>query len=275
MVVLSRIATKTGDAGTTSLADASRVAKTDPRVGAIGAVAELGAVIGLARSAGLAPRLDRWAERILQELFDLGADLATPLPPAADAADDADGASPDDADDAVPDAADDASPDHAPDDAADAADDADDAVPDAADDSDDDAAPAGRPRAATPRIANGAISAWEQVIAQLAAELGPLRSFILPGGPPAAAQLHLAAAVARRAERAAWAAAEAHGIGQTGGLSHDALRYLNRLSDLLFQMARAAGGQTELWRPGGRTAEPSRGADSSGRIGPAGAGLDP
>jgi cob(I)alamin adenosyltransferase len=87
------------------------------------------------------------------------------------------------------------------------------------------------------------------LIADLAGELGALRSFVLPGGPPGAAHLHLAVTVARRAERAAWSAAQAHGIGQPGGLSPDALVYLNRLSDLLFQMARAAADQPTLWHP--------------------------
>ncbi|MDR2564585.1 MAG: cob(I)yrinic acid a,c-diamide adenosyltransferase [Bifidobacteriaceae bacterium] len=207
MVVLSRIATRAGDDGLTQLGDLSRVSKTDPRIEAVGSVAEAAAAIGVARAFGLAPRLDRWAEQLLQELFDLGADLATPLPAAC---------------------------------------------------------PVRSRRRSVPRVDQARTAAWDQVIQDLAEELGPLRSFVLPGGPPAAAHLHLAVTVARRAERAAWHAAGAHGIGGEGGLNPEALRYLNRLSDLLFQLARAAGGEGELWRP-----------ESGGGVRAAGTGLDP
>jgi cob(I)alamin adenosyltransferase len=192
MVILSRIATKTGDEGSTHLADMSRVAKTHPRIEAIGSVAETNAILGLARSAGLPARVDAWTERLQHELFDLGADLATPL-----AAQDA------------------------------------------------------------PRIGLDATVAWDQVIADLSQELGPLRGFVLPGGDPGAAHLHLAVTVARRAERAAWTAAQEDGIGRDGGLSPATLVYLNRLSDLLFQMARAAGDPPALWQPAPHQGDPS------------------
>ncbi|MDR0594710.1 MAG: cob(I)yrinic acid a,c-diamide adenosyltransferase [Bifidobacteriaceae bacterium] len=198
MVVLSRISTKTGDLGMTHLGDMSRVAKTDPRIGAVGAVAETSAAIGLARAAGLPERLDAWAGTLQQELFDLGADLATPLPGGPDQ---------------------------------------------------DQGKAQNRRRARVRRIGPAEIARLEAQIGDLASELGPLRSFILPGGPPGAAHLHLAVTVARRAEREAWSAAAADGIGQKGGLAQNALVYLNRLSDLLFQMARAAGGPAELWQP--------------------------
>ncbi|MDR2114462.1 MAG: ATP:cob(I)alamin adenosyltransferase, partial [Bifidobacteriaceae bacterium] len=80
MVVLSRISTQTGDSGLTRLVDGSQVPKTDPRITAVGAVAETNAVLGVARSAGLDPQLETWAASLQQELFDLGADLATPIP---------------------------------------------------------------------------------------------------------------------------------------------------------------------------------------------------
>ncbi|MDR1441567.1 MAG: cob(I)yrinic acid a,c-diamide adenosyltransferase [Bifidobacteriaceae bacterium] len=209
MVVLSRITTKTGDDGLTHLGDFSRASKTDPRIEAVGSVAEANAILGVAVAFGLDPELSGWTGRLQQELFDLGADLATPLP-------------------AGPDPGTGSSP----------------AVPESG------PKPGAKtPNPPTPRIVPAAIEAWDQTIGQLADRLGPVRAFILPGGPPAAAQLHLAVTVVRRAERAAWAAGEAHGIGQAGGLNRHALVYLNRLSDLLFQMARAAGGEPGLWRP--------------------------
>ena len=100
----------------------------------------------------------------------------------------------------------------------------------------------------------------EQEIDSLNTALSPLRSFILPGGSPASAQFHLLRTMARRAERQAWAAAEQYGIedGSTeasGGLSPLPLKYLNRLSDLFFILARRANllaGVTDvLWLPGG------------------------
>jgi cob(I)alamin adenosyltransferase len=199
MVVLSKITTKTGDEGLTHLGDMSRVAKTDPRIEAVGAVAEANAVLGVARSQGLPPDLDAWTARLQHELFDLGADLATPL-----------------SDTEQPNCQ--------------------------------QAYAVRSPKQTVLRTSPATIASWEEIIAQLAGQLGTLRGFILPGGPPAAAQLHLAVTIVRRAERAAWNAAQAHGVGRQGGINRAALVYLNRLSDLLFQMARAAGGETELWR---------------------------
>jgi cob(I)alamin adenosyltransferase len=84
-------------------------------------------------------------------------------------------------------------------------------------------------------------------------ELAPLRSFILPGGTAGAAFLHVARTVVRRAERSGWAAVEAYGTGEDGGVNPVAIRYLNRLSDLLFILARRANGADGdvLWQPGG------------------------
>jgi cob(I)alamin adenosyltransferase len=84
-------------------------------------------------------------------------------------------------------------------------------------------------------------------------QLEPLRSFILPGGTPGAALLHVARTVARRAERSTWAAIEAHGTVSPGGVNPLTARYLNRLSDLLFILTRVvnAGHGDVLWKPGG------------------------
>lgn len=90
------------------------------------------------------------------------------------------------------------------------------------------------------------------------AELAPLRSFILPGGNPAGAQLHFASTIVRRAERAAWQALEEHGDSLDGGVNPLTAKYLNRLSDLLFIMARYANGESGdvLWQPAGGRQEP-------------------
>jgi len=178
MVRLTRIYTRTGDAGETRLASGEAVKKFDPRVEAYGAVDETNACLGLARLhlAG-DPMLDAILGRAQNDLFDLGADLAT----------------------------------------------------------------AGE--------ADGQVARLEREIDQLNAELAPLNSFILPGGSPAAAALHLARTVCRRGEREAvrLAAGDAR-------VNPPALKYLNRLSDLLFVAARwanAKGAADVLWRPGG------------------------
>jgi cob(I)alamin adenosyltransferase len=195
MVILSSITTGGGDDGQTRLADLSTISKADPLLEAVGALAEANAVLGLARSHGLSTQLDAWASRLQQEWFDLGADLATPLPDSGST----------------------------------------------------------RPAARhVTRISPAQIDAWRQTIQFLAKSLGPLTSFVIPGGPPPAAYLHLTTTVLRRAERAAWVGAEARGIDRPGGLSHSALIYLNRASDLTFLMSRVAGGeQAGLWRSGG------------------------
>lgn len=187
MVTLNRIYTRTGDGGMTRLASGAQVMKSDARVAAYGDVDETNACLGLARLHTAGGPLDPMLARIQNELFDLGADLATP-------------AKPDEAEGAVL------------------------------------------------RILDSQVSRLEAEIDALNADLPPLASFVLPGGTPAAAALHLARTVARRAERAAVALAE---TGEP--VSPPALRYLNRLSDLLFVAARAAndGGASEVfWKSG-------------------------
>jgi cob(I)alamin adenosyltransferase len=189
MVLLNRIYTRTGDGGRTRLASGEPVSKASARVAAYGEVDELNAVLGLARlEAADAPQLASMLARIQNDLFDLGADLATPW-----------------------------------------------------------RADEGRAL----RIVASQVERLEREIDALNAELEPLTSFILPGGSRAAAWLHLARTVCRRAERAAVAFVE----DQPGGaVAHgEAVRYLNRLSDLLFVAARSAndGGRADvLWTPG-------------------------
>jgi cob(I)alamin adenosyltransferase len=183
-VRLTRIYTRGGDAGETSLGDGSRVPKLDCRIGAFGAVDELNSQIGLVLTARDLPAQFRpWLERVQNELFDVGADLSVPF--------------------------------------------------------------GVRDRL---RVAQPAIDALEQLCDELNAPLPELRSFVLPGGTEAAARLHVARTVCRRAERDAISADGEHGINPL------VLVYLNRLSDLLFIAARAAnadaGRGEPLWRPG-------------------------
>jgi cob(I)alamin adenosyltransferase len=184
MVRLTRIYTRGGDRGETSLGDGTRVPKQALRVAAYGTVNEANAAIGIARlhTDGEA---DAALARIQNDLFDLGADLATPED--------------------------------------------------------------GRRAATALRILASQVARLEGEIDTLNAELRPLDSFILPGGTPVAAHLHLALTVVRRAERlvAELAAAEP--------VNPEALKYLNRLSDHLFVLARHLndrGAQDVLWRPG-------------------------
>ena len=185
MVKLNKIYTRTGDSGDTGLVDGSRVAKSDPRMAAIGDVDEANSAIGLAllhvEDAGLKAML----ARIQNELFDLGADLATPGEDFA-------------------------------------------------------------PSEMTLRIVQEQVDRLEREIDVMNEELSPLRSFILPGGGAGSAYLHLARAIARRAERVAVAAAA------SASLNPLALTYLNRLSDHLFVAARyAARAEGDiLWKPG-------------------------
>jgi cob(I)alamin adenosyltransferase len=177
-VRLTRIYTRGGDQGETSLGDGSRVSKLDPLVGAYGAVDELNSAVGWARVEVGDPRL----ERIQNELFDLGADLSVPY------------------------------------------------------EEDDEKL----------RVTQGQVDALERDCDEANERLEPLKSFVLPGGSEAASRLHLARAVCRRAERVALAASEERPVNPL------ALVYLNRLSDLLFILARAAnadGGEL-LWTPG-------------------------
>ena len=179
MVKLNRIYTRTGDAGTTGLVDGSRVSKAEPRMAAIGDVDEANSAIGVAIAA-LGERAPAAALLTIQnDLFDLGADIATP--------EGIDGAL---------------------------------------------------------RIVPAQVARLEAEIDAMNADLAPLTSFILPGGDPAAAALHLARAIVRRAERSAVA---------VDGLNPPALAYLNRLSDWLFVATRVvngAGTGDVLWRPG-------------------------
>lgn len=189
MVKLTKIYTRTGDSGTTGLVDGSRVAKNDARMAAIGDVDELNSAIGVAiatpdRDAhGLRSAL----RRIQNDLFDLGADLATP------------------GEDFTP-------------------------------------------GEMTLRIVPAQVVWLEGEIDRVNAALPALTSFILPGGSAFAAALHVARAIARRAERSVVEAAQVHAINPEGQ------RYINRLSDLLFVMARlanAGGAGDILWVPGG------------------------
>ena len=187
MVTLNRIYTRTGDKGTTALADGQRRSKADLRVETYGTVDETNACIGLARQHA-EPRLDAMLGAIQNDLFDLGADLATP--------------------------------------------------------------PSDTPPAYEPlRIVASQVARLESDIDALNANIAPLKSFVLPGGSPAAAALHLARTVSRRAERLAVALAATEGEV----VSPAALQYLNRLSDFLFVASRAAnadGADDVLWVPG-------------------------
>ncbi len=176
---LTRIYTRGGDRGETSLGDGSRVSKLDPLVAAYGAVDELNTLVGWVR----ADEDDPLLARVQNELFDLGADLAVP---------------------------------YTPDD--------------------------GRLR-----IGREAIERLEGDCDRENAPLPELRSFVLPGGSERAARLHVARAVCRRAEREVLAAARERPVNPVAAV------YLNRLSDLLFILARAAAlpGGEPLWVPGG------------------------
>ncbi|QUM72609.1 cob(I)yrinic acid a,c-diamide adenosyltransferase [Sphingopyxis granuli] len=190
MVKLNKIYTRTGDRGTTGLVDGSRIAKSAPLMQAVGDVDEANSAIGIAVTA-LPADGDEAAmlARIQNELFDLGADLATPA----------------------------------------------------------DAEHGFGPHDMALRIVPGQLERLEAEIDAMNAALDPLRSFILPGGGEAAARLHLARAVTRRAERSAVAA------GADRALNPLALAYLNRLSDHLFVLTRhlnAAAGGDILWKPG-------------------------
>jgi cob(I)alamin adenosyltransferase len=178
-VRLTRIYTRGGDGGETSLGDGARVSKLDPLVRACGEVDELNSLLGWAQVVACDPRLTR----IQNELFDLGADLSVPWA-------------------------------------------------------------AGDDRL---RIGRAAIDRLEADCDEANAGLSELRSFVLPGGSETAARLHLARAVCRRVER------EVLAVGAERPLNPLAAVYLNRLSDLLFVLARTANvdGLEPLWLPGG------------------------
>ena len=201
MVRLTRIYTRTGDAGQTRLSDLSPVGKTDPRVEAYGDVDEANSAIGVALAVGGLP--DDVAvvlRRVQNEMFDLGADLSTPL-----------------------------------------------------------RVPTSTELPPELRITQEYVDRLEAWCDQFGEPLPSLTSFILPGGSLAAAQLHVARTVVRRAERAAWVAVQAYGTEavadaeRPGGVSSLAITYLNRLSDLLFILSRVVN-RTDgdvLWVPGG------------------------
>jgi cob(I)alamin adenosyltransferase len=181
-VRLTRIYTRGGDKGETSLGDGSRVSKLDPRIAAFGTVDELNSQLGLALADPELPAAFRAPlERIQNELFDLGADLSVPLEVE------------------------------------------------------------GRLR-----VTESQVDGLEQLCDTFNEPLPELKSFVLPGGTRVAALLHVARTICRRAERDALAAARSVEVDPL------ALVYLNRLSDLLFILARAANppGDEPLWRPG-------------------------
>lgn len=189
MVKLNKIYTRTGDDGTTGLVDGSRLAKDAARMDAIGAVDEANSAIGLAALSVTEKERAQALYRIQNDLFDLGADLATP---AAE---------------------------------------------------DDDFAPSDM----VLRMVSSQTAWLEQQIDALNADLEPLNSFVLPGGSEAAARLHVARAAVRRAERAVVSLAGEEAVNPA------ALSYVNRLSDYLFTLARAANGDGRhdvKWVPG-------------------------
>ena len=161
---LSKIVTRTGDAGTTGLADGSRLGKTEPRVHALGEVDELNCLIGVVLTCDLTEAIRGPLERVQNELFDLGGELSLP---------------------------------------------------------------------GHSLVKESYLQRLEDDFAVLNKTLPPLKEFVLPGGNPAAAHMHLARAVCRRAERAVWA-----GLPQAEAENSLAPKYLNRLSDFLFSAAR-------------------------------------
>jgi len=188
MVNLTRIYTRTGDAGETRLGDMSVTTKNDLRLHAYADVDEANAQIGVAlATGGLEDDVVRVLTAIQNDLFDVGADFCTPI--------------------------------------------------------------VENPEFPPLRIEQAYVDRLEGWCDTYNEDLPKLRSFILNGGTPGAAQLHVARTVTRRAERAAWAAFEVH--GET--MNVVALKYLNRLSDLLFILARHANRSTGdvLWVPGG------------------------
>ena len=192
MVNLTRIYTRTGDAGTTRLGDMSETTKTDLRLAAYADVDEANAHIGVAlATAPVSPEVVTVLTRVQNDLFDVGADFATPV--VAD------------------------------------------------------------PEFPPLRVEQSYVDRLEGWCDTFNEPLSNLRSFILSGGTPASAQLHVARTVARRAERSAWAAYEVH--GET--MNKLAITYLNRLSDLLFILARYENREQGdvLWVPGGERAQ--------------------
>jgi cob(I)alamin adenosyltransferase len=188
MVTLNRIYTKTGDDGTTALGDMSRTSKTSVRLAAYADVDETNSSIGVALAlGGLDPDVAGLLTQVQNDLFDVGADLCTPIAP--------------------------------------------------------------NPKWATLRVDDGYVARLEAACDRFNADLGKLDSFVLPGGSAGAALLHVARTVSRRAERSTWALLAAE-PDETNPVT---ARYLNRLSDLLFILARHANRERGdvLWRPRG------------------------
>lgn len=184
-VHLTQIYTKTGDDGTTALGDMSRVPKTDPRITAYADVDETNAALGVAIALGqLAPDVAELLSTIQNDLFDVGADLCTPVVP--------------------------------------------------------------EPKWAPLRVTEAYVTRLEEACDTYNDTLSALNSFLLPGGTPGAALLHVARTLARRAERSTWALLAAS-PAETNTVP---ARYLNRLSDLLFILSRVANPAGDvLWRP--------------------------
>jgi cob(I)alamin adenosyltransferase len=186
-VHLTRIYTKTGDDGTTALGDMSRVRKTDPRLTAYADVDEANSAIGVAIAlGGLADDIAVLLRSVQNDLFDVGADLCTPVDP--------------------------------------------------------------DPKYPPLRVTSAYTERLEVACDTFNERLEKLNSFILPGGTPGAALLHVARTVVRRAERNAWGLLETH----PDTTNKEPVLYLNRLSDLLFILARVANPEGDvLWQPGG------------------------
>ena len=188
MVNLTRIYTKTGDDGTTSLGDMSRTSKNDPRLEAYADVDEANSTIGVVLSLGgiTDEAITKLLVRIQNDLFDVGADLCTPVID---------------------------NPPHEP-----------------------------------LRVLDSQVTYLEEQIDHYNASLEPLRSFVLPSGTPAASLLHVSRTVDRRAERSTWHAIHSFGAG----VNPLTAKYLNRLSDLLFVIARVSNKEIGdvLWVPG-------------------------
>jgi cob(I)alamin adenosyltransferase len=182
-VRLTKIYTRGGDAGETSLGDGARVSKLDARISAFGTVDEVNAAVGVVLAGECPAEIRDVLERVQNELFDVGADLSVPIE-----------------------------------------------------------------REARLRVTQSQVDGLERDCDRFNESLPELKSFVLPGGTETAARLHVARSACRRAEREAIAAANVVGVDPT------ALVYLNRLSDLLFILARsanaAAGRDEPLWRPG-------------------------
>jgi cob(I)alamin adenosyltransferase len=208
-VNLTRIYTKLGDGGETHLGDMSRVSKLHPRVEAYGTVDELNATLGAALlQPGLPEKVSGWLQRVQNDLLDLGADLSVPGAVAGEDGAEADGE-------------------------------------DAKAGGEDAEAGGDRQRL---RVTAKYTEWLEGACDEVNATLAPLRSFVIPGGTPASAQLHVCRTVCRRAERRVIAA-------QDEGSNPEVVRYLNRLSDLLFILARAVNeGAEPLWDPGAHAA---------------------